>query len=356
MKQSYFGLKRFKDSLKKQVLRPWVTAWPFALLKNSSGNGPLVVYYHLVSNARVPHVSYLYDYKGVNQFQSDLDFLLKWYKPIGFWDLIRWVKGETILPANSLLLTFDDGLREIYDIIFPVLQKKRVPGVVFVCSAFIDNLDMCYLHKASLLADVVTKGIPDATYKKAKLVLLEAGIESQRLADGILQVHYNNREKLDKLADILLFDWKAYLREKKPYLSSEQIRELIEAGFGIGAHSIDHPYYSGLALQEQLEQTIVSIKEIRERFGLNYGIFAFPHNDVGVSRSFLRKIKDSGIVDVTFGTGGISHLQFGIHIQRVSLERPVLDAERLLKWQYVRWLWKRLRGLKEYARDSRTAD
>ena len=74
-------------------------------------------------------------------------------------DVIAWVRGETILPPNSFLLTFDDGFREIYDIIAPILLDKGIPATFFISSGFLDNRELCYQHKASLLVEKVRNGI-----------------------------------------------------------------------------------------------------------------------------------------------------------------------------------------------------
>jgi peptidoglycan/xylan/chitin deacetylase (PgdA/CDA1 family) len=138
----------------------------------------------------------------------------------------------------------------------------------------------------------------------------------------------------------LQFDFQRYLSERQPYLTSGQVKELIDRGFAIGAHSIDHPHYSALSLPEQLEQTIVSVKQIRGKFGLEYGAFAFPHDDAGVSQEFFRKIQEECLIDITFGTGGMLDGVFWSHKQRINLEKPMLPAREIIAWQYARRLYK----------------
>ena len=61
------------------------------------------------------------------------------------------------------------------------------------------------------------------------------------------KVEYRRREALDRIAEVILVDFKGYLNEKQSYLTSGQIRELIDREFAIGAHSINHSYYSALS-------------------------------------------------------------------------------------------------------------
>ena len=79
---------------------------------------PIFPYYHLVRNDKVPHIENLYEYKNTAQFIEDIEFLSQHYKPVSPMDLLH---GR---PENTFLITFDDGLEEIYSVVFPILKAK----------------------------------------------------------------------------------------------------------------------------------------------------------------------------------------------------------------------------------------
>jgi peptidoglycan/xylan/chitin deacetylase (PgdA/CDA1 family) len=331
-----------KVILKKYIFQPLVNTIPFKLIKRISSCKVIIVYYHIVSDESVTHVAHLYKHKNIEKFTDDIEFLLKNYILIKLSDIIGWVRGKNYLAPNCFLLTFDDGFREIYDVIAPILFKKGIAATFFISSAFLDNRELCYQHKASLLAEKINKGISTNSEKEIKNILFKTGISFYKPCIGVLKVDYRQRQVLDKIADILMIDFQEYLNKKRPYLKSEEVNDLINQGFTIGAHSIDHPYYSNLSLDEQLAQTIGSVKYIRDSFGLDYGAFAFPHNDRGVSLEFFRRIQESGLIDITFGTGGMIDNDIHCHRQRVSLEDPLMTAKEIIAWQYARKLYKRL--------------
>jgi len=127
---------------------------PFTLVKKLFGSyNLLIVYYHLVSDGHSPHIKHLYQHKKVKDFIQDLEFLLKHHSPVGLQDVIAWIKGESSLPENSFLLTFDDGFREVYDVIARILMEKGVPAAVFITIMFLDNQDLFYRNKASLIVE-----------------------------------------------------------------------------------------------------------------------------------------------------------------------------------------------------------
>jgi hypothetical protein len=158
------------------------------------------------------------------------------------------------------------------------------------------------------------------------------------IASAILSIPYDRREELDELAIRMGVDFDDYLGKFRPYLDSPQIRSLIGRGFTIGSHSIDHPLYADIGFEEQVRQTVESTRWVREKYGLPYGAFAFPHNDEHVEERFYLEIRASGQVDISFGTGGMNNGKLSRHLQRFSLENPVLPAKRVIAKEYARKL------------------
>lgn len=327
----------------KSALQLLVKTIPFSFVKRTCSGTFIILYCHVVNDEDVPHIDHLYKYKGTREFYDDIEFLLKEYSPIGLPDVIDWAKGKIELSPDCFLLTFDDGLREIDDVIAPFLLRKGIPATFFISSAFLDNRELCYQHKASLLVEKIRQGISPETERQLKRILLDMGLSFSTLSEGILKINYRQKNALDRIAEIVFIDFKGYLKEKQPYLTSNQVNKLIEKGFTIGAHSIDHPHYSALTLGEQLEQTIISTKYIREKFGLDYGAFAFPHNDTNVTSEFFQKVQESKWIDITFGTDGMLDGDSRSHRQRVYIENPLMAARELIAWQYLRKRYRQFR-------------
>jgi peptidoglycan/xylan/chitin deacetylase (PgdA/CDA1 family) len=259
-------------------------------------------------------------------------------------NLLDSIKNGNLLPKHAFLLTFDDGFREINDIVAPILQKKGIPATFFINTAFIDNKELCYQHKASILIEHIKRINSYSFEKKIKEIFKKNNISFANISDCILLIKYQQKKVIDEIAKLLDIDFNDYLIKNKPYLTTYQIKKLIKSGFTIGAHSIDHPLYYMLSLKDQIYQTIESIKEIRNKFGLGYGAFAFPHTDEKISKSFFLKINNTGLVDVTFGTGGIKKDSLLFHYQRFSLEKPLIPAKKIIALQFARKIFRILQG------------
>ena len=181
----------------------------FPLLRRVSGVNPLVVYYHIVNDREVPHISNLYSFRSVPQFKRDLDVLLRFFRPLSLQNLLRGFEDNETPTRNSFVLTFDDGLRECYDIIAPILKSYGVPAIFFLCSAFIDNRELAYDHKKGLLCGLVKEdGLSFIQKKEIDAALKNIGIVEPDLGAGLLQVDYCRRQVLDHIAGVLEYDFR----------------------------------------------------------------------------------------------------------------------------------------------------
>ena len=315
----------------------------FPLLRRLQPVNPLGVYYNIVSDARVPHVDRLYRFRNVARFSRDLDVLAQIYRPISLHDFLASLNTGIALPKNSLLLTFDDGLRECHEIIAPILKRKGIPATFFLCSAFVDNRAWAFDLKKSVLADALSGTVLQPRQKCALRRILDgAGLRSSDLTEAVLGVDYSRRLILEPIAALLDYDLDAYLKKARPYLTSDQVRELLKEGHAIGAHSIDHPRYGNLPLREQLRQTRESVRFIKGRFSLDYGAVAFPSSDANISRCFFEEIMAD--VDVCFGNQGLLEDAAPRCVQRMTMEKTDRPAEAILGESYTRRLVKRAAG------------
>jgi len=263
------------------------------------------VFYHVVSDNYLPYIVPLYKYRNSKEFENDIDFLLKYFQPVSANDVLLHAKGEKLITKPSFYLSFDDGMREVYDVVLPVLKRKGIPATIFVNSAFVDNKDLFYRYKAALIAD-----------------------KNPSLKKEVLKIKYPEREKLDSIAQNLGIDFEHFLKETKPYLTTEEIKILQENGFTIGAHSIDHPNFYLISEEEQIRQTVESCCFVKENFGEENLFFAFPFEDTGVRNSFFETIYKN--VDLTFSTSGTNVTQNGKNIGRVVLEDKMKNAKDIM--------------------------
>lgn len=302
---------------------------------------PLILpYYHMVSDEALPHVEPLYQYRTVRQFTDDVDFFLKNYQPIGLADLLAHINTGKILPKRAFLLSFDDGFREMAETVAPILKAKGVPAIFFVNSAFVDNRELCFLQKIALVIAQLKAKSPDGREEKIKKILSANKISGAEINPALRSIDYAQRAVLDEMESACGLDFKMFLAQQKPYLTSDQIRALLRDGFAIGGHSVDHPFYGDLALNEQLRQTKQSVDFVQKEFDVDYRAFAFPHSDAGVATEFFERSYGDGTLQISFGTGGMLRDPWPKHFQRFSMEKTALPPRPIVCRQYARRLFR----------------
>jgi peptidoglycan/xylan/chitin deacetylase (PgdA/CDA1 family) len=320
----------FKKIILK-TLSEALTLLPFTVLIKIQRKKLLLPLYHTVSDRRIPHIIHLFQYRSVKQFEKDMDFFQKHFSPVSLNDLMNSINGNIDLPDNSFLLTFDDGYREIVEIVAPILKKRSIPAVFFLNSKFIDNKEMFFRNKASLIIERIDPLLNPEVINKLSTIVFAQKPTISNLKTAILGVNYKNRHLLDEAAEVLQIDINEYLQVKQPYMNRDEIRDLINQGFMIGSHSIDHPLFMELPLDKQLMQVSVSLRKLKEQFTFPYNAFAFPHTDLGVSKEFYDLTHFNGQIDVSFGTSNFLKGYCDNNLQRQPMERGNAHANLIYR-------------------------
>lgn len=324
-----------KETLFFPILKVCASAVPFGPIKKLTGQKVIFPTYHLVSDKEVPHVGNLYQIRNEKLFNEDLEFMLKHFNPISIDELLKWRNGQLRLGKPSFFLSFDDGLREVKEVIAPILIKKGIPAAFFINPAFTDNRELMFRNKASLLIDL---------FKRKKINFKRTfdttGIKEDQFIQIVKSVKYKERDLLDNLALASEFSFSDYLKERKPYLDSEEIMQLKQLGFHIGAHSLDHPLYEQLTLEEQVVETSESVDYIINKGFSKLRTFAFPFTDHGVSAALFNQMYEKMSLDCSFGVAGIKHENYKFHFQRIPMEKSLDSARQIIATEYIYYILK----------------
>lgn len=291
--------------------------------------------YHTVSDKQLPHIANLYKVKNVKEFKNDLDFFLRNYQSVNIKEIISIIKNGNKLKKTVFHLSFDDGLKEVRTIIAPILLEKGVHATFFLNPSFLDNKFLFYRFKASLIIDALKRfDFSNAVKKEIKSLLLD--IDGDCVQKKILNLSYNHTDLLDEIGGLLNVSFEGYLEKESPFLSTDDVHWLISKGFTIGAHSLDHPKYSDIPLEEQLQQTINSLNYLKTNFNIDEKYFAFPFTDVGVSDDFFNEVFEKQILELSFGTSGLSTHKSKFHFQRIPMERALMSPKNIIKLEYLK--------------------
>lgn len=304
-----------KDILYKISSRNLLTAF-----KNQS----IFPYYHLVRDNQVAHIENLYQFKNRSQFLHDINILTKHYKAMDPQDLL-----ENKALKNNFLLTFDDGLEEIYSVIYPILKNNNIKAIFFINPNFVGNEEGLYKHYISIIISYLKKN----NFEKATLDKISQKLDFtyntiDEFKKNFINIRFSDRKKVNEILEFLNIDIKSYLKEKKLYITKDQIQEMIDDGFYFGGHTMSHPPLYQLTHEEQKDEIINSIEWLKDNFEINYSFFAFPFSDKSISKKQLNELFDYDSNIKIFGNSGLKKDFDKRIIQRFSLENPKKDTEK----------------------------
>lgn len=101
--------------------------------------GFLALMYHSVPDpARAPFIDPSNSIPA-DIFEEQLAVLKETCNVITLGDAVNWLRGALSLPRNAVVITFDDGYLDNYEVAAPLLAKYGLPAALFVCTGYVDR-------------------------------------------------------------------------------------------------------------------------------------------------------------------------------------------------------------------------
>lgn len=223
--------------------------------------------------------------RSIGDFRGQLDHMERHYTPVTMEQVLGAVQGGPPLPANAILLTFDDGFAEHCETVFPMLAERGVQGSFFPAAQPIVDGCVLAVHKLQfVLASVsdtpalVSRVFDAIAAHRAGFGLDEpeaywdAHAVATRLypADVMFVKRMLQHELPEPLRDAVLSElFRDFVSPSEQdfardlYMSSEQIRRMARAGMYIGSHGSAHRWMDRLSPSEQASDVDASLDFLR---------------------------------------------------------------------------------------------
>lgn len=277
------------------------------------GSKLTVVMYHYVrdlKNSRFPGI------KGcdVRLFKEQVGYIKKHYTPVTVEEVINAYNNGKQLPDHAILLTFDDAYADHFTYAFPILEHEHIQGVFFPPVKAVTEhtvLDVNKIH--FLLAATPSDKMPLLLNELREMVEKnreEYGLESfdsyfEKLAVSnrfdpkevifvkrLLQVVLP--EELRKKLTTELFEKAVDMDEamfsRELYMTTDQIKCMVDCGMHIGSHGYDHYWLGSLSKEKQEFEIAKSIEFIKMVGGdINNWTIGYPYGDYNENTIALLK-------------------------------------------------------------------
>ena len=137
------------------------------------------------------------------------------YRAFSLSEAIRFIRMNESFPKNMVVITFDDGYKNIYTQAFPVLNQYGFKATIFLIT------DYCGTYKA----------------------------------------------------------WPGHLPStmNRPMLSWAEIREMNKEGFEFGSHTVSHPDLTRMPIRQAEQEILQSKAKIQDHLCARVRVFAYPY-------------------------------------------------------------------------------
>jgi len=120
----------------KQLIKSMLAkCYPSTLFRLGGGRAIPVLCYHSI-NVLPNHES---DPLLPSLFESHLQYLKQHYVVVSLREVAEYLASGRPLPKRAVVITFDDGYQDNYEVAFPLLKKYDLHATIFVVTGFING-------------------------------------------------------------------------------------------------------------------------------------------------------------------------------------------------------------------------
>lgn len=234
-------------------------------------------------------------------FRAQVEYAARFHTVVSLRDLEEIVFNSRAIPKNALVLTFDDGYRDVHDVALPVLSRLGVPATVFITTGAVDRQESIWTNKIYYYFHVTRKTgflleLSDGTKIEARWETPDQKrADIMRVNRALKMLPDSDRmQAVRTLADALDVSWDDDPVKLLPMLTWDTIRSLRDSSvFTLGAHTVNHPILSRCETAKQAYELEESRRRIEEETGAACRYLAYPNGQkpdvTGLTQTLARE-------------------------------------------------------------------
>ncbi len=265
--------------MKQTALQLMQAAGVFASFRLANRGKALIVMYHRVG-------------EGINgavlspsAFEEQIAYLKSRYSIVSLSAIADCIIKDQELPAGLAAITVDDGYRDAYDHIFPILKKFEVPATIFVVTKFIDGQTWLWTDKLRYLTSRIDAQSLDAALQELSLNVTlnrqQSQFEKVNCINTALKAMPDAEKEaaLQKLAALTGVAVPVTPPAEFSALSWEQVREMDGNGVEIGSHTVSHPILTQISPERLHSELTDSRIRLEAELGRSVDLFCYPNGN-----------------------------------------------------------------------------
>jgi len=297
--------------MSKVALRVLRRCGVFSLTRTLSAGMARILMYHNFSGPGGTDPDAL----NVEGIRRQFNYLRRHFRVVPLLRLAEQLASGRKLDRNLVALTIDDGRRNCYEFLFPLLKEFGLPATFFVVSSFIRGEDWIWTDKVLWLSEQST---PPEELIPGKLDGAFRSLNRMRPEDRNLRI--------ESLATSIGATFPKTIPAKYRPCSWTELREMAESGLvEIGSHTVTHPILSSVTDEESWDEVTRSRAQIEEGIGQTVNCFCYPNGMPGDYRpSQVKQVQKAGYAcSVIAESGMVETNSDPYRLPRIGMARKV---------------------------------
>jgi peptidoglycan/xylan/chitin deacetylase (PgdA/CDA1 family)/ubiquinone/menaquinone biosynthesis C-methylase UbiE len=290
---------------KRALAEGLVGARPMSsLVKLPLWRGVLVLAYHRILDDReeAPFDGGVYS-ATPSMLDAQLQFLTRNFEVVS----PEALAGARNAWGRRVVVTFDDGYRDNYELAFPILRKHGAPATFFLTTGFVDNPSVAWWDElAWMVKQSPRRALDRGDWLECSLAL--DGDRRRAIAELTRTYKSLPSDRTEAFLDYCAEAAGTGRCDPRAgadlWMTWEMAAKLRDAGMTIGGHSVTHPVLGRAEPELQKREIEECALRLREELGLPMRFFAYP---VGLRGSFddaTRRILRGAGVELAFSLYG----------------------------------------------------
>lgn len=266
--------------------------------------------------------------QGAQALAEQLRYLARHFKVVPLATMLGRITNGSFPPANEIVLTFDDGLRNNLTVVYPILRELQAPATMFVCPALVESGEWLWNHE--MRCRLQTLATPSLAELRIKLLAPGTSV------DAIIEWMKTLRLQQRRVAEAIIKQATATFQPTDPQreafdiMSWDELRSLDRDLITIGSHTLSHPILTTLSADEIESEILESRRCLEQQLQQNIDFFCYPNG--AYDKRAYQLVQKTYRGAVTTESGVIDDAQ-GLDLHRLpripSAESAALTAWRL---------------------------
>lgn len=266
--------------------------------------------------------------EGAQALKAQVRYLAHNFKVVSLEAMVNRLAGNRAIGANEIALTFDDGLRNNFNVVYPILRELQLPATFFVCPGLINSGKWLWNHEARCrLQTLSSEALADV-----RTALLAPDPSADGIVEWMKTLKPAKRQRAEECIRLATPAFRPKAEQSQAYdmMDWDELKSLDPDLVMVGSHTLTHPILITLSQSEIDTELRESRHYLEQKLGRTVDFFCYPNG--AYDARVYEAVKNNYRAAVTTETGVLNRKEeLDLHrLPRIpSAENPALTAWRL---------------------------